>query len=86
MPHLLFGLTHSCLEIYLISVVWTGNTFENNIGMKLILAKYLKESCRQSSDEQLSLKCFLNIAFGLKISPKLSDGFGCYKHEWVKNK
>ena len=27
-------LTHSCLEIYLTSIVWTSHTFENNFGMK----------------------------------------------------
>ena len=43
----------------------------------------LKES-QWSSDEQFSSKYFLNIAFVREISPKLSGGFGCYRHEWVK--
>ena len=39
--------THSCLEIYLTSVVWTCHTFENNFGMKHKFAKYyLEENCR----------------------------------------
>ena len=28
-------------------------------------------------------KCCLNIALVIVISPKLSGGFGCYRHEWV---
>ena len=52
--------------------------------MKLKFAKYFKDSCRWSSDEQFSFKCFLNIAFVRKISPKLSGSFGCYRHKWVK--
>ena len=39
-------LTHSCLEIYLTSVVWTCHTFENNFGVQYKFAKYLKEGCR----------------------------------------
>ena len=40
--------------------------------MKRKFAKYLRESCRQSSDEQFSFKYFLNIAFVREISPKLT--------------
>ena len=36
-------------------------------------------------DQHLSYKYFLKIAFVRKISPKLSDGFGCYRHELVKD-
>ena len=49
----------------------------------LKFAKYLKESCRLSSDEQFSFKYFLNIAFVREISPKLSGGFSCYGHKLV---
>ena len=59
--------------------------FETNFGMKHKFAKYLKERCRKSSGEQSSFKCFLNIAFIREISLKLSGGFGCYRHEWVKH-
>ena len=65
------------------SVVWTCQTSENNFAMKHKFAKYLKESCSWNSDEQLSLKYFLNIAFVREISAKPSDRFGCYRHEWV---
>ena len=47
-------MTHSCLEIYLTSVVWTRHTFENNFGMKHQFAKYLKESCRVLMNNSLS--------------------------------
>ena len=68
-------LTHSCLKIYLTSVVWTFHTFEDNFEMKHKFAKYLKESCRLSSDEQFSFKYFLEVAFVREISSKLSDSF-----------
>ena len=67
------------------NVVWTCHTFENNLKMKHNFAKYLKESCRKRSDELVSFKYFLNIAFVREIPPKLSGGFGYYGHEWVKN-
>ena len=34
-------------------------------------------------NNSLDSKYFLNIAFVKEISPKLSGGFGCYRHEWV---
>ena len=37
----LTGLTRSCLEMNLTSVVWTYHTFENNFGLKHKFAKYL---------------------------------------------
>ena len=77
------GLTHSYLEIYLTSIVWTRQTFENNFGMKHKFARYLKGSYRQSSDEHFFFKYFLNIPSLRKISPKLSGSFGCYGYEWV---
>ena len=72
------ALSHSFLEIYWMSVVCTCHTFENNFGMKHNFTKLLKESCRKSSDEELSFKYFLNIAFVGEISAKQSGGFGCY--------
>ena len=53
-------------------VVWTCHTFENNFGMKDNFTKYFNKSCRKNSDEQLSLKYFLNIAFIGEISAKQS--------------
>ena len=53
--------------------------------MKHTFTKYLKESCRKSSDGQFSFKYFLHIAFVREISPKLSVGFGHYRHERVKH-
>ena len=50
--------SHSCLEIYLTSVVWTYHTFENNFRMEHEITKCLRESCRWSSDEQFSSKIF----------------------------
>ena len=58
-----YCLTLSFLEVYFTSVVWTCHTFEDNFVQNEAFANYLKESCRWSSDEQLSLKYFLNIAF-----------------------
>ena len=76
-------LTHSCLEIYFSSVFWTYQTFGNNFGMKHEFAKYLKKSCRYSSNEQFSFKDFLNIVLVREISPKRSGCFGCNRHGWV---
>ena len=45
--------------------------------MSKIFEGELKESCRWSSDEQLSFKYFLYTAFVREISPTLSGGFGC---------
>ena len=56
-------LTHSCLKISSIGVVWTYDTFKDNFVTKLKFPKYLKKSCRLSSDEQFSFKYFLNTAF-----------------------
>ena len=78
-------LTNSYLEIYLTSIVWTRQTFENNFGMKHKFARYLKGSYRQSSDEHFFFKYFLNIPSLRKISPKLPGSFGCYGYEWVKS-
>ena len=36
---------------------------EKNFGMKHNFLKYLMESCRQSSNEQVSIKYFRNFAF-----------------------
>ena len=74
-------LTLSCPEIDLASVVWTCHTFENNFGTKHKFSKYL--TCRKGSDEHFTVKYFLNIAFVRQITPKLSEGFGCYGHEWL---
>ena len=53
-------LTHSCLEIYLTSGVWTYQTSENNLGIKHKFKKILKKSCRFSCDQHFSIKHFLN--------------------------
>ena len=63
-------LTHSCLEIYLTSVIRTSQSFGNYFWMKHQFANYLKEICRLSFNEQLSLKSFQTIAFVKEISPK----------------
>ena len=57
-----FITLYSCLEIYLTSVVWTCHTFENNFGTNPKFPNYFKESCRYSSNEQLSFRYFVNIA------------------------
>ena len=77
-------INHLCQEIYLISVVWIWQTFENKFGMKHKFAKYLNESCRKNCDEYLSFKHFLHIAFVREISPKLSSSFRRYRHDWLK--
>ena len=81
-PLTILEITHSCLEINLTSVVWTCHTFENIFGIKHKFTKYFKESCRWSSNKQFSFKYFLNITSVREIPPKLSGGFGCYRHEW----
>ena len=46
-------LTHSFPEIYLMSVVCTFHSFENNLGMMFYFVNYLKGNCRWSFDEQV---------------------------------
>ena len=65
-------LTHLGQEIYLMSVIWTCHTFENNFEMEHKYTNHLTNW--DISDEQ--------IAFVREISPKLPSGFGCYRHEW----
>ena len=77
------GLTHSCLEIFGMSVVWTCHTFENNFGMKHDSPEYLNERCKKNSHEQLSMKIFSKFSFFTEISAKQSGGLGCYEHERV---
>ena len=66
----LTGMRRAGKLVSLTSVVWNYHTFENNFGIKHTVEKYLKESCRLNTDEQLSFKYFLNIAFVREISPK----------------
>ena len=47
---------YSCVEISLTSVVWTCHTFKHNLEVGHKFAKYLKERCRQSSEEYFSIK------------------------------
>ena len=44
-----FRLTHSCLKLPNISVVWIFDTFVANFGMEHNFGKYLMESLRLSS-------------------------------------
>ena len=56
--------------MYLTSVVWTYDTFEDYFEIKHELEKYLKGSCELVSDVPFSFKYFLGIAFVSEISPK----------------
>ena len=58
-------LTHSCLQVSgtLLYVVWTSDSFENNVGIKCVSGKYLKENCLSVWDSHFSFKCFIKIAF-----------------------
>ena len=71
------------MDINFTCVIWTCHTFKNNFGIKHKLAKYLKESCRQSSDEQFSLKYFLYIVFVREISLKLHVEFWTMLSDYV---
>ena len=62
------------------SVVWTCDTFENNLVIKRTITKNLKESCRYISNEHLSFKYFPVR----EISANKTNDFGPYTHEWVK--
>ena len=66
------------------SVVWTCDTFENNLVIKHTITKYLKESCRYISNEHLSFKYFPETAFVREISANKTNDFGPYTHKWVK--
>ena len=54
--------------------------------MKQKFQKYLKESFRKSSGEQLSFKYILNFADAGEISPKWSGGFSGNRHKLVKRR
>ena len=45
------------------SAVCYSNTFEDNLGIKQKLAKYLKESCCVAYDQHFSFKCFQENMF-----------------------
>ena len=64
-------------------LVWIWYIFEINFEIWHKFAKYLMESCRQSSEEHLSFKYFLKIALVREIPPKKPGCFGCYKHAWA---
>ena len=55
-------LTLSCLEIFLTSVVWTFDIFENYIGIYYKFTRHLKESCSKCFDQHFSFKYFIKIA------------------------
>ena len=57
------------------SIVCYSNTFENNLGIKQKLTKYLKESCCLTSDQHFSFKCFPENASVGKTFPKLPGLF-----------
>ena len=57
------------------SIVCYSNTFENNLGIKQKLSKYLRESCCLTSDQHFSFKCFPENASVGKTIPKLPGLF-----------
>ena len=62
-PDCCLDLTYPCLEIYLTSVVWTFDTFQNNSDINHKFTKYLKKNCGLDLDQHFSIKYFLKIAF-----------------------
>ena len=52
---------HSCLEISMISVVWTYDTFENNFEINQRFEEYFKEIFCLVSDEHFSFKYFFQM-------------------------
>ena len=78
------GLTHSCLEVYLTSVVCIYDSFQINLRINHKFTKNLMGYCELDFDQHFSCKYFPKIAFVQKISPKKSGSFGRYRHEWVK--
>ena len=65
-------LTHSCLRIYLTSIVWTKpHDYFSDISLtKAIVRKYLEESCSSELNPQLSFKFFANLFSILKFFQK----------------
>ena len=63
------------LRVTVESIVCYSHTFENNLGIKGNLKKYLKESCWLASDQHFLFKCFPEDVFGGKIIQKLSGLF-----------
>ena len=68
--HLIFLLTHLCLEISLTCVVWTGPVILLKITLKLSInwKKYLKGGCEFVSDLHFCLEFVLKIAFVSEIN------------------
>ena len=56
-------LTRLCFSAPLQIVVWIYDTFDDNFGNKNDKTKYLKESCRKSSDEYFSHISYNNYAY-----------------------
>ena len=56
-------ITLSCLEIYLIRIVWKFGVFENNSGIIHSFSKYLKESCGLNFVQHFFFKCFRKISY-----------------------
>ena len=52
-------LTHSCLKIFSMFVVWTYDSFENNYKIQHWFEKYLKGICVLGIDRHFSLQYFL---------------------------
>ena len=51
-------------------VVWTMDTFENNIGIHHKFTKYFKDSCWLDFDQYFSFKYFLKIGIVREILSK----------------
>ena len=79
-PRYFRGLYPLTLRDSLEGIVCYSHTFENNLWIKRMFTKYLKESCGLASDLHFSFKCSQENAFVSKIFPKLS---GCFWLLWV---
>ena len=54
--------------IFLTSVVWTYNTFDNNFVINYKLENHLKETCLSVSNQYLSFEYYLNTDSAIEIS------------------
>ena len=67
------------------SIVCYSHSFENNLGIKQKLTKYLKESCCLASDQHFSFKCFQKDALYGKYFQNRQASFGRSECKWVNS-
>ena len=71
-----YGINSFILTVTLKRIVCYSHTFQNNLGIKQKLTKYLKESCCLTSFYHFSFKYFQKKSFVREILPNCQACFG----------